>query len=91
MQEQDRKTEENDGNISMKVMEEKIRHLQEMLEEKKKQNDFLMEQISINDDKQSKMLDAISSHSRLLEYKESAVSAERKDKKFSLKKLLGKD
>jgi hypothetical protein len=88
----------SDGIQAMKVMEEKIKHLQEMLDEKKKQNEFLMGQISINDDKQSKMLDAINSHSRLLEFKESTKSsdespsyAEKVSKKFSLKKIFGKE
>lgn len=89
--------EKSDGSIAMKVMEEKIRHLQEMLDEKKKQNDFLMEQICINDDKQSKMLDAINSHSRLLEFKESTKSpnelissGEKVNQKFSIKRFLGR-
>jgi len=90
--------EKSDGNQAMKLMEEKIRHLQEMLDEKKKQNEFLMGQININDDKQSKMLDAINSHSRLLEFKEATNSPskppslnEEGNKKFSLKRIFGKE
>lgn len=88
----------SDGNQAVKLMEEKVRHLQEMLDEKKKQNEFLMGQISINDDKQSKMLDAINSHSRLLEFKESTKSPnespsliEKGIKKFSLKRIFRKE
>lgn len=94
-QEIDGKKTKSEGNQAMKLLEEKVRHLQEMLDEKKKQTEFLMGQISINDDKQSKMLDAISAHSRLLEFKESASSPPRVDetdakanKKFSLKRIF---
>jgi len=55
-----------------KVLEEKIRHLQEMIDEKKKQNEFLREQINHFTQEKSKMLDAINSHTRLLEYKETS-------------------
>lgn len=91
--------EKSDGNQAMKLMEEKIRHLQEMLDEKKKQNEFLMGQISLGDDKQTKMLDAINAHSRLLEFKEAtkstaelpSSSSGKAGKKFSIKKLFGKE
>jgi hypothetical protein len=66
----DGKVEKSGGNEAMKVLEEKIRHLQEMMEEKKKQNDFLLGQLSITSDEKSKMLDAINNHARLLEFKE---------------------
>lgn len=96
-QEQSGNDEKSGGSESMKVMEEKIRHLQEMLDEKKKQNEFLMNQITISDDKQAKMLDAINGHTRLLEFKETgknqgdAPSSGKKGAKFSLKRLLGKE
>lgn len=64
--------EKNIGNQTMKVLEEKIKHLQEMVDEKKKQNEFLLTQLNINTDEKSKMLDAINGHTRLLEFKESA-------------------
>lgn len=90
--------EKSVGNQAMKVLEEKIRHLQEMLDENKKHNEFLMNQISIGEDKQSKMLDAINSNSRLLEFKESTKptiesppSCEKVIKKFSLKRIFGKE
>lgn len=85
-----------DGNQEMKVMEEKIRHLQEMLDEKKRQNEFLMGQISINDQKQDKMLDALNGHTRLLEFKETSKSQNQtpssgeKGVRFSIKRLLSK-
>lgn len=65
-----RTEEKSSGNNSAKMLEEKVRHLQEMIEEKKKQNDFLLDQLSINTEEKSKMLDAINNHSRLLEFKE---------------------
>lgn len=90
--------EKSDEDKVMKLMEAKIRHLQEMLDEKKKQNEFLMAQISFGDDKQAKMLDAINSHSRLLEYKETTKSAndvlsiaDKGIKKFSLKRIFRKE
>lgn len=55
-----------------KVLEEKIRHLQEMVDEKKKQNDFLTQQLNHFTEEKSKMLDAIASHTRLLEFKETS-------------------
>jgi len=55
-----------------KVLEERIRHLQEMVDEKKKQNEFLTEQLSNFTQEKSKMLDAINSHTRLLEFKETS-------------------
>lgn len=58
------------GKNDLKALEERIRHLQEMVDEKKKQNEFLMGQLNINTEEKSKMLDAINSHSRLLEFKE---------------------
>lgn len=86
------------GNQDMKLMEEKIRHLQEMLDEKKKQNEFLMAQISVNDLKQEKMLDALNGHTRLLEFKETGKSENKTPssgkkgiKKFSLRNLFGKE
>lgn len=64
--------EKSIGSEAMKVMEEKIRHLQEMVDEKKKQNEFLAEQLGSFTQEKSKMLDAINSHARLLEFKETA-------------------
>lgn len=66
--------EKNTGDQTMKVLEEKIKHLQDMVDEKKKQNEFLLSQLSVNTEEKSKMLDAINSHTRLLEYKETASS-----------------
>lgn len=85
----------SDGNSDMKLLEEKIKHLQEMLDEKKKQNEFLIGQINLGDEKQTKMLDAISAHSRLLEFKEGTKSpfssSSKIGQKFSLKRLFGKE
>jgi len=58
------------GNEDMRLLEEKIRHLEEIAEERKRQTDFLKEQLSNFTAEKSKMLDAINSHTRLLEYKE---------------------
>lgn len=89
--------EKSDGNQEMKLLEEKLKHLQEMLDEKKKQNEFLLGQISISDMKQDKMLDAINGHARLLEFKETGKSLNdlpssiEKGMKFNIiKRLLGK-
>lgn len=62
--------EKSSGNTSVKVLEERIKHLQEMVNEKNKQNEFLLGQLEINTDEKSKMLDAINNHARLLEFKE---------------------
>jgi hypothetical protein len=73
--ESDGNSEKSGDDVTMKVLEEKIRHLEEMVDEKKKQNDFLMGQIGVSDEKQSKMLDALNNHARLLEYKETGGKA----------------
>lgn len=57
-------------NESKKFLEEKIKHLQEMIDEKRRQNEFLAEQLATFTEEKFKMLDAINSHARLLEYKE---------------------
>jgi len=70
-----------------KFLEEKIRHLEELLGEKNKLNEFLTEQIQNFNQEKSKMLEAINSHARLLEYKESAISNKTREtpkKKWSL-------
>lgn len=71
----DRSNEKSGGNEVKKLLEEKIRHLQEMLDEKKKQNDFLLGHLDINTNEKSKMLDAINNHARLLEFKETGSKA----------------
>lgn len=70
---------ENDGNdsnsienSSKQMLEIKIKHLEEMIDEKKKQNHFLTEQISNFTQEKLKMLDAINCHGRLLEFKETS-------------------
>jgi excisionase family DNA binding protein len=70
--EMDRTDAKSSRNISIKSLEQKISHLQEMLEEKKKQNAFLTEQLSTCTQEKYKMLDAINSHARLLEFKETS-------------------
>lgn len=76
------------GKEDMKFLEEKIKHLEEMMNEKKKQNEFLTEQLSNFTEEKSKMLDAINGHTRLLEYKEtSGKSASSSDEKSSKKSL----
>jgi excisionase family DNA binding protein len=49
-----------------KFLEERVRHLQELIEEKNKQTEYLKEQISNFTQEKSKMLDAINGHTRLL-------------------------
>lgn len=73
--ENERNEEKFGGNEAMKVLEEKVRHLQEMVDEKKKQNEFLLGQLDINTNEKSKMLDAINNHARLLEFKETGGKA----------------
>ncbi|HHF7341017.1 TPA: helix-turn-helix domain-containing protein [Legionella anisa] len=70
---------DNDGNAkknaekeALKFLEEKIRHLEEMVSEKNKHNVFLTQQLTSFTEEKSKMLDAINSHARLLEHKESS-------------------
>ena len=63
------------GNESVKFLEEKIRHLQEMVDEKKRQNEFLTQQLNNFTEEKSKMLEAINSHTRLLEFKETTVKS----------------
>jgi|GEM_PF-1261747 len=53
---------------NVSLLETKIQHLQEMMEEKSKQNQFLMDQLEVFTQEKSKMLDAITSHTKLLEY-----------------------
>jgi len=78
--------EKSPGNVDMKLLEEKLRHLEEMMNEKNKLNEFLLDQLNINKDEKSKMLDAINSHTRLLEFKESIKkSAPSSDEKSSKK------
>ena len=76
--EKERSDEKSGGKYSIKLLEERVRHLQEMIDEKKKHNDFLIQQLDNYTHEKSKMLDAINSHTRLLEYKE--VSGKSKDK-----------
>lgn len=68
--EKERSDENLGGKYSIKLLEERVRHLQEMIDEKKKHNDFLVQQLNNYTDEKSKMLEAINSHTRLLEYKE---------------------
>ena len=63
---------------SKKLLEEKIRHLEEMVKEKTKINEFLTEQIHNFTFEKTKMLEAITSHSRLLEYKQQHSQIEEK-------------
>lgn len=65
---------EEKGQETTKFLEEKVRHLQEMVAEKNRHNDFLVEQLSNFTQEKSKMLDAITSHTRLLEHKETSIN-----------------
>lgn len=91
--EQDGNDQKSMSDSSNQLMEDKIKHLQEMVDEKKKQNDFLMEQLTNFTQEKSKMLEAINSHARLLEYKESknevAQSIPSKNK-FGWTRIFGK-
>lgn len=97
--------ERNEGKmndkISIKFLEKEITHLKDMLAEKKKENEFLKDQNSISIQEKNKMLDAINSHTRLLEHKEAIEKPkeepnentvekedDKKMKKFSLFGLL---
>lgn len=84
--EKDRSAKKPDGKNTLKFLEEKIRHLEEMVGEKSKQNEFLVEQLNNFTQEKSKMLEAINSNARLLEFKETSgkythVSDEKQDKK----------
>lgn len=84
--EQARTEEKSSGTESMKALEEKIKHLEEIVDEKKKQNEFLTEQLGNFTQEKFKMLDAINSHARLLEYKETGESNSSKTKWWSFSK-----
>lgn len=82
----DRNESKLPGKEDMKFLEEKLKHLEEMMNEKNKQNEFLKEQLINFTEEKSKMLDAINGHTRLLEYKETSgkpapSSAEKSSKK----------
>lgn len=76
--EESRREEKPVRNEVLRIMEEKLKHTQELLDEKKKLNEFLIEQISANHEKESKMLDALGSFGRLLEHKEKGDKETRK-------------
>ena len=78
--------EKNTNKKALDFLEEQVRYLQEIITEKRKHNEYLMEQIQVFTEEKSKMLDAINSHARLLEHKEvvgknSAKTIEIKGKK----------
>lgn len=68
--------EETEKNIfgyeNKRLLEEKIKHLQELLEEKRRQNDFLTQQLNNFTEEKLKLIETINGHIRLLEYKESS-------------------
>ena len=64
----DKKSSENN---LMETLEEKVRHLEEMVSVERKHIEYLKDQLGNFTVEKSKMLDAINSHARLLEYKES--------------------
>lgn len=70
--EMDSNEEKPSSNELVRMLEERVRHLQEMVEEKKKQNEFLTEQLSNFTQEKMKMLEAINGHTRLLEFKETS-------------------
>jgi DNA-binding transcriptional MerR regulator len=72
-----------DGNESKRLLEERVKHLEELLDERKQHNDFLVAQISIKDERQSQMLDTINSYGRVLEFQEL-----KKNKENPLKKRI---
>lgn len=53
-----------------KMLEEKINSLERIIKEKEQKVEMLKEQLNNSNQKEFKMLDAINSHARLLEYKE---------------------
>lgn len=55
---------------SSAALEERVRHLEEMVREKTRHAEFLTEQIQNFTQEKSKMLEAITSYARLLEHKE---------------------
>lgn len=67
-------------NVSLKLLEEKVNLLQELISEKKKQNEFLIEQLQNATTEKSKMLDSINSQARLLEYKETRPTSKQQKK-----------
>lgn len=68
---------------SVEFLEEKIRHLQELVDVNKRHNEFLSGQISTFTEEKSKMLDAINGHTRLLEHKKSSSCSQNSKKRFN--------
>lgn len=73
-QEQQGKKEKLAEELNSKLIEEKNAYLLDMIKEKSKQIDFLKEQLNNFTQEKSKLIDAINSHARLLEYKEKPAS-----------------
>lgn len=65
-----------EGNQSV-LLEIELRHLKEILAEKNKTTQFLMEQINTINEEKSKMIEAITSQTRLLEHKEKQIQQSR--------------
>ena len=55
--------------INTKFLEEKICYLQSMLEDKKKENEFLREQLKMATSENSKMIDSLNGYLKFLERK----------------------
>lgn len=72
--------------VSARLLEEKINYLEKTSSDKQQQIDFLKQQLSNFTLEKSKMLDAINSHTKLLEHKEKSET-----KKSIWKKIFGKD
>ena len=66
--EQARTHAHNDGVSSRTVIEGEVRHLQAMLDEKNKQNEFLHKQLETATIERTMLLETLSSNQKLLEY-----------------------
>ncbi len=71
-------TSKSSDDSSKKLLEEKIRHLEELIKEKNKMNEFLTEQLQNFTFEKTKMLEAITSHTRLLEHKDNNENKRKK-------------
>lgn len=59
----------NDADGSRTVLENEIRHLQEMLAEKKRQNEILLNQLEASTTEKIMLLETLSSNQKLLEHR----------------------
>lgn len=68
--ENERNAKNSSEGSAVKLLEEKLNHMQELLSERKRQNEFLVEQLNNFTQEKKGLIESINAHTRLLEYKE---------------------